>query len=43
MNILILQLVMGLRKGVSCMINMHAISYQPYNKMHSRFKEIFKK
>ena len=33
MNITILQLVLVLQKGVSCLINMHALSYQPYNKM----------
>ena len=43
MNILILQLVVGLQKGVSCLINMHALSYQPYKKMQNKFNKLFKK
>ena len=33
MGILILLLVVGLQNGVICLVNMHALSYQPYNKM----------
>ena len=35
MNILILQLVVGLQKGVSW-LNMNALPYQPYNKMYKK-------
>ena len=34
MGILILWLALGLWKGVSCLIKMHALSHQPYNKKY---------
>ena len=43
MSILILWLVVRLGKHVSCLINMDALSYQPYNKMENKFKKLFKK
>ena len=36
--LLILLLVVGLGKGVSCLINMNALSYQSYNKKEITYK-----
>ena len=36
-------MVVGLQKGVICLINMHDLSYEAYNKMWNKFKKLFQK